>query len=208
MFVRLLMLLGFVVAVGCSRSGDHPLLNRLRNLDKEAETRFPGRFDPGLGSLGLILDKELDQSRYSSCTPINCRTFAHTGAEGVHFSLLMADNQINESSPVVITIPETGQSFIVGENLYDFLCVGFYRGYFALEQLAFHPDLTLEAFTNSNWQPTESWHSSVGYDNDDHKKQILAFLIKELGLRPWTGPERFALLQKRYAQKLLIPPQT
>jgi hypothetical protein len=205
---RLPVLLGVVVTVGCGQPGDHPLLNRLRILNKEAETRFPGRYDPGLGSLGLILDQRLDQSRYSTCTPINCRTFAHTGGEGVHFSLLMTGDTIDESSPVVITIPEIGRSFIVGENLFDFLCLGVHRGYFALEQLAFHPDLTLEAFTNSSRQPTESWHGSVGFDPDDDEKQILAFLVQELGLRPWAGPERFALLQKRHAQKLLIPPQT
>lgn len=57
----------------------HPLLDRLRELDEEAARRFPDRFDLGLGRLGLILDKQLDRSRYDGCTPRNCRTFANTG---------------------------------------------------------------------------------------------------------------------------------
>jgi hypothetical protein len=189
---------------------DHPLLGRLRQLDKEAARRFPRprHFDPGLGSLGLILDRQLDQSRYSYSTPLNCRTFAHTGGEGVHFSFLVEDGLVREGSPVVVTIPAVGgQNFAVGENLFDFLCLGVHRGYFALEQLAYHLELTLEVFTNPDWQPTESWHGSVGFVTGRESKRVLAFLTSELGLRPWPSPDRFTALQERYIGSLELPAQ-
>jgi hypothetical protein len=185
---------------------DHPLFERLRQLDKEAEHRFPGRFDPGLGSLGLILDKRLDQSRYSFSTPLNCQTFAHTGGEGVHFSFLVQEGMISESSPIVVTVPAMGgRSFVVGENLFDFLCLGAHRGFFALEQLAYYPELTLEVFTNPKWQPTASWHGSVGFVPGEERKRLLAFLKTELGLRSWPNAGRFEVLQERYAGCLELP---
>jgi hypothetical protein len=185
---------------------NHPLFERLRQLDKEAARRFPGRFDPGLGSLGLILDQKLDQSRYSFCTPLNCQTFAHTGGEGVHFSFRLQDGMVRESSPAVVTIPAMGgQNFVVGENLFDFLCLGVHRGFFALEQLAYYPELTLEVFTNPDWQSTESWHGSVGFVPGEEDRRLLAFLTSELGLRPWPNAARFALLQERYCGSLELP---
>jgi hypothetical protein len=183
---------------------DHPLLEHLRRLDKEADRRFPGGCFAGFGNLGLILDRRLEQSRYS-CTPINVRTFANTGGEGVHFSFIVRDGLVRENSPVVVTIPTLGVNFIVGETLFDFLCLGVHRGFFALEQLAYKEQLTLEVFMNPDWQPTESWHASVGFVPDDEDKSRLAFLVSELGLRPWPSPERFAVLQCQHGRSLELP---
>jgi hypothetical protein len=185
---------------------DHPLFERFQQLDKEAAQRFLGRLDRGFDRLGLILDKKLDQSRYSFCTPLNCQTFAHTGGEGVHFSFLVQDGMIRETSPVVLTVPAmSGESFVVGENLFDFLCLGVHRGFFALEQLAYYPELTLEVYINPDWQPSESWHRSVGFVPGDEKRRLLAFLTNELGLRPWPNAARFAALQERYGGLLQLP---
>jgi len=185
---------------------DHPLFERLRQLDLEAARRFPGRFDQGFGSLGLILDKKIDQSRYSFCTPVNCRTFARTGGEGVHFSFLVQDDLIRDSSPIVVTIPAMGgQSFVVGDNLFDFLCLGVHRGFFALEQLAYHQELTLAVFTRLEWEPTESWHRAVGFLPSKEDSRLLAFLKSELGLRPWSDAARFQGLQERRAGSLVLP---
>lgn len=185
---------------------NHPLLERLRQVNADAARRFPRRHDAGLGSLGLILDRELDQSRYSFCTPLNCQTFAHTGGEGVHFSFLLQDGMVRENCAVVLTIPAMfGQNFVVGENLFDFLCLGVHRGFFALEQLAYYPELTLEVFTNPNWQPTESWHGSVGFVPGEENRRLLVFMASELELRPWPDAARFALLQERYGGLLELP---
>lgn len=185
------------------RRVNHPLLQRLRQLDRQAAPRF-GRF--ALGNVGLTLNKQLDQFRYW-CTPLNCVTFANTGGEGVHFSFLLDNDEVRASSPVVVTIPEMAQTFIVGEDLFDFLCLGVHRGYFGLEQLAFYPKLTLKVFTNPEWQPTQSWHGSVGFVPTDAHKRLLAFLKSELGLKPWPNAARFAMLQKRYGSKLELPPE-
>ena len=184
---------------------DHPLLRRLRRLKKEAARRFPDELFPGFERLGLRFDRKLDQSRYSDYTPLNCRTFADTGGDGVHFSLLVLDNLICNSSPVVLTVPPAGVSLVVGEDLFDFLCLGAHRGYFALEQLAYERELTLEAFTNPEWEPSASWHVSVGLVPGEAEKRLLEYLRNELGLQPWPNAERFEALQERYVGSIEFP---
>lgn len=183
----------------------HPLFDRLRELDKEVARKFPDALFPGLDSVGLRFDRNLDESRYSNSTPLNCRTFADTGGDGVHFSFLLMGNTIRESCPVVITVPCMVSSFVVGESLFDFLCLGAHRGYFALEQLAYEMELTLEVFTDPDWQPTKPWHDSVGLVLNEEKQRLLAFLRSELGLRPWSNVARFTELQERYAGSLELP---
>ena len=64
-------------------------------------------------------------------------TFAVTGGEGVHFSLLVRNGKLTEDAPVVMTTPtpDAIQNYIVGENLRDFLCLRVNRGYFYLDFL-------------------------------------------------------------------------
>src|SRR5262245_25487922 len=102
----------------------HSLWKELCRLDKVAARKFPTKHDPGFGSLGLILANQLERCGYW-CTPQNALTFARTGGNGVHFSFIVLDGEVNESSPVVITIPNAfGEyNFIGGESLFDFLCL-------------------------------------------------------------------------------------
>jgi hypothetical protein len=198
-------------------------LQRLNQTAARKLTRPPS--DPGFGELGLILYSKLDEFRYGTFTPGNCHTFAHTGGNGVHFSFLALKGQVDEKCPVVVTNPAAGGlNFIVGENLYDFLCLGYYRGYFALEQLAYHYDLTVRVYTDPNWGATEEWHHSVGYDyraGDSYRQDfglgsssvrvpperqaLLDLLINHFGLKPWTAPERFKELEREYAEVLAEP---
>jgi hypothetical protein len=64
-------------------------------------------------------------------TPKDANPFACTGGEGVHYSLL-------PDGKVVMTVPANFQhtNFIVGNNLYEFLCLGYNVGYFVLEYLS------------------------------------------------------------------------
>lgn len=190
-------------------SCNHPTLNKLRRLDSEAARRFPAPFprDPGLGALGLIMWRGL-QHRYYPCTPLNCWTFAHTGGDGVHFSLLALDGSIREDSPVVITIPSAFpcMNLIGGENLFDFLCFGMYRGYFCLGDLECNAKLTLRACTDPSWQPSEDRDYAMGFGVDEHHGRLLALLIERFGLQPWPGPERFEELQEKYKEKMVLPP--
>lgn len=178
---------------------------RLRSLHADACKQIKQPYDRGIGCLGLILDKKLDQSRYDWCTPSNCRTFATTGGNGVHFSYLKTKSRSPGNSPIVMTNPGggSGLSYIVGENLWDFLCLGYHRGYFALEQLDYQLELTLEVFTNSRWRSTDKRHDDwVGYLLKPKQRAVLKFAIKRLQLRPWSGPQRFHELQDRYLPAL------
>jgi hypothetical protein len=187
---------------------DNPLWNRLRALDKIAARKFPANFDQGFGTLGLILDSRPRASAYS-CTPKNCLSFAYTGGEGVHFSFVAQDGKATERSPIVITIPEAFDhpNFIGGESLFDFLCLGYHRGYFALENL--DSDKCFEAYASEDWQPTTESDYHVGYVLDNHQRDVLQFLIEELGLSPWKDLKRkFKHLQKLYMPLLQIPDNT
>jgi hypothetical protein len=180
---------------------DHPLLDKLRNLDKVAARRFVGEEvdDPGFGALGLLFFREM-RTRFYPCTPKNVVSFAGTGGEGVHFSLLVEDDKATEESPVVVTIPESFENHIVGENLFDFLCLGVDRGFFALEQLhALALEKTLEVYSTPDWEPKNDSDWAVGYGVNGHQRKLLDFLATELGLVPWKDLKRkFLRLQERY----------
>ncbi|MEL6471853.1 MAG: hypothetical protein AAFQ74_19165 [Cyanobacteria bacterium J06623_4] len=97
-------------------------------------------------SLELILERPAAAWQYY-CTPKNVITFASTGCDGVHFSFLQKDRMFSDSasgieqlsrSPVVMTVPMNfeNQNIVVGENLYEFLCLGCRTGYGMLELLS------------------------------------------------------------------------
>jgi hypothetical protein len=186
-------------------------LRRLNETAARELTRPPS--DPGFGELGLILYSELDEFRYGTFTPGNCHTFAHTGGNGVHFSFLTLKGRVDEQCPVVVTNPAAGGlNFVVGENLHDFLGLGCHRGYFALEQLAYHYDLTIRVYTDANWRATDSWHYSVGYDYRpgesrlrEGRQALLDLLIEHFQLKPWNDPVRFKELERRYTGLLAEP---
>jgi len=184
---------------------NHPLFERLRQLDQEVARQFPDAMFPGVWTVGLRLDEKPDASRYTHHTPLNCRTFASTGGDGVHFSFLVRDGLVREESPVVLTVPCAAANLVVGENLFDFLSLGSRRGYFGLEQLAYAPKVAEEVYTNPDWQPSDRWHKSVGFVTDEAERGVLELLTSEFGLRPWPSPTRFAILQERYAESLELP---
>ncbi|MEM6598115.1 MAG: hypothetical protein AAF635_08095 [Cyanobacteria bacterium P01_C01_bin.69] len=86
------------------------------------------------GSIGLRLEPPKAPWRYY-CTPKNVRTFASTGQDGVHYSLLTCSELLY--SPVVMTVPMDfdNNNIIVGETLHEFLCLGSRAGYGSLESL-------------------------------------------------------------------------
>jgi hypothetical protein len=181
----------------------HPLLDALRDFDAEAAQRFPADFDNGLGQMGLLLHPRLENCGYW-CTPKNSLTFASTGGDGVHFSFIVQSDEIVEDSPVIVTVPANfgepeDANFIVADNLRNFLRFGLHRGYFALEQLAYYRDLTLEAYSSADWRPTEDWHYSVGYSLEENGQLVRDFLIERFDLTPlsYTVAE-FEALQRKF----------
>lgn len=188
----------------------HPLLDALREFDAEATRRFPTDYDNGLGQMGMLLHSKLE-NRGTWCTPKNSLTFASTGGDGVHFSFIVQDDKITENSPVIVTVPGNynGPEFanhIVAGNLRNFLRFGLHRGYFALEQLAYYRDLTLEVYSSSDWQPTEDWHYRVGYYLEQDEQRVRDALVERFNLTPlsYTVPE-FDALQNKYKPLLNYP---
>lgn len=87
--------------------------------------------------LGLLFHSRLAGPVYDE-TPRNCVPFASTGGDGVHFSYLLTDDEPNDSSPIVMTVPCAMEpNRVVGRNLRNFLGLGLHSGYFMLEQLQY-----------------------------------------------------------------------
>jgi hypothetical protein len=85
-------------------------------------------------------------------------------------------------------------NYIVGENLFDFLCLGCRNGYAELGYLHLDQTETLERYANA---PNDFF--------DDRSPGILALLENEFALSPWADvPKRFADLQSRFKQTLRI----
>lgn len=158
---------------------DHPLLLKLHEVDQHIRKNFklPRWADAGVGSVGLILNQTLENGGYW-CSPSNALTFATTGGDGDHYSLLVKGGVISETSPVVLTWPSEGAQTIVGATLYDFLCFGIHGGYFQV--LSGHTD---EPTVESNGL---LFHPHV----EDYQQNVLAYLAAELDLTPWPHSER------------------
>ena len=63
---------------------------------------------PALADLGLIMPPDPSDAltRWGYwCTPTNAWTFATTGGNGVHYSVVETDGSVSERSPVVMTVP-------------------------------------------------------------------------------------------------------
>ena len=163
---------------------DHPLLERLHDVDQHIRKTFklPRWADAGVGSVGLILYQKLENGGYW-CSPKNASTFATTGGDGDHYSLLIKDGVINETSPVVLTWPSEGEQTIVGASLYDFLCFGMHGGYFQV--LAGHTDV-----------PDVKAHELLFHSHvEDYQQEVLAYMTAQLDLKPWPHAERSVRFQ-------------
>ncbi len=138
-------------------------------------------------------------------TPINSFTFAQTGGDGVHFSLVTLEGKVLENSPVVMTVPMNyGKvNLIVGENLLEFLCLGEQLGYFFLEQLVYNEEETIEWLSH----PKEFINKEYGInpsgafppDSFLEKERLLSILRKEFELKPWNNlKSRLDELQNKF----------
>ncbi len=109
------------------------LVEQLYEFDKQVAKRtfrHPESGLHGLCGLGLGLMQPPERSYYW-CTPTNVLTFAATGGDGVHYSLLIEGDSVDDDSPVIMTLPANmGFSYGVGENLQRFLQFGYHCGYF------------------------------------------------------------------------------
>jgi hypothetical protein len=174
---------------------------KLLALDQSSRKRFSNQVAPGLECLGLRIAPELSLSGYF-CSPVNAIQFANNGAEAL-FSFMIFGGQINDSTPIVLTCVGAGEqhNFIVGKSLHEFLCLGYYRGFFVMEQLGYHTDRMLRRLTAGRWKPRLK--ADWGFGVSDEHRPVLKYVRRRLKLRPWRDPVRkFAALQRTYLPHL------
>ena len=181
--------------------------------DKESEKtkrKFSLVFDP----IGLILMRPLENMGYES-TPINSLTFAHTGGDGVHYSIVTLEGNVSEASPVVMTVPMNYPkvNLVVGENLHEFLCLGDQLGYFFLEQLVYNEAETIERllhpkeFINKEYGINPS--GAFSPDSFREKERLLSILRKEFELKSWSNlKSRLDELQNKFISMLEFRTET
>jgi len=113
-------------------------------LAREIKINFPNSY---LDYAGLIPNN--DQTFRYNPTPKNTVVFAGTGGDGVHYSILPLNTEIQ---PVVMTVPMNFGGYInefnwiLGENLNEFLSLGYYNGWFTLEQLCYNKDEAIKFY--------------------------------------------------------------
>jgi hypothetical protein len=171
--------------------------------EKEAEKTkrdFSLVFDP----IGLMLIRPLAKKYYDS-TPVNSLSFAQTGGDGVHFSLVLLSGKVSEDSPVVMTVPMNyGKvNLIVGETLIEFLSLGEQLGYFFLEQLVYNEAETIEWLINPREFISREYgvNPSGSFPPDSFREQerLLSVLREEFELKPWSNlKKRLDELQNKF----------
>lgn len=125
---------------------------------QELTEAFPGKYIDYAGTI----PQDDTWPRYF-CTPLNTTCFAATGGDGVHYSILEISTDIQ---PVVMTVPMNfGPSIrdynrILAENLSEFLSLGYYNGWFALEQCCYAPEAAISYFAGED--PNEDYQSGRG----------------------------------------------
>lgn len=146
------------------------------------------------GECGLYLTRPLVRFDYF-CTPLNTLTFASTGGDGVHYGLLSFSGVPSDQIPIVMTVPMSDQNnIVVAETLEEFLGLGYYVGWFSLEQLAYDFD---EAISYFNQPDSETW---------PEKEEELRAIRKALQIKHAAlSFERIRHLNEKYLSSLLLP---
>jgi hypothetical protein len=122
--------------------------NEVTSIALEIKKDFPNLYFDYAG----IIPEENENARYDS-SPINATVFARTGGDGVHYSILEISENIQ---PVIMTVPMNfGDSMneynlIIGENLNEFLSIGYYNGWFPIEQLCYDNKWAIEFYSKEN----------------------------------------------------------
>lgn len=96
---------------------------------------------------------------------------------------------------------------IVGETLFDFLCLGVRQGYFNLCELTYKPEEALPKYLAPGPNTQGSHQEEDDPEFEAFQRQVLAYLSDALGLYPWTNPKKFQQLQEKYVPCLKLPPE-
>ncbi|MFI5490488.1 hypothetical protein [Micromonospora echinaurantiaca] len=140
--------------------------------------------EPGyvFGPVGLCLEDPTQARAWEyDATPVNATTFASTGGDGVHFSVVNAGDR-DGAAPVVMTVPMAfdNPNHILAGSLREFLALGSWAGYFGLERLAY------------GWGRQETiTRLEAGWPPEDAGEALLLrHLAEEFDVRPWGNVER------------------
>ena len=115
----------------------------------EIQRLFPNLY---FGHAGLIPAVDENFLKYD-CSPTNTNIFAMTGGDGVQYSILEISKEIQ---PVVMTVPMNfGHSMkdynkVLAENLNEFLSIGYFNGWFPLEQLYYQNDWAIDFYSQED----------------------------------------------------------
>lgn len=122
-------------------------------------------------------------------------TFASTGGDGVHYSYLEGSEFSEGKHPIVMTLPCADENnMVIAESFEEFFGLGYFVGWFSLEQLIYQPNEAVAYLGRSN------------EELEHYAEPRLAFIREALDIRP--GPpelERLHLLKQKYYELLNIP---
>jgi hypothetical protein len=146
------------------------------------------------GECGLFLVRPLVRWEYF-CTPLNTLTFASTGGDGVHYGLLPTAGVPYDQLPVVMTVPMSDRNnIVVAETLKEFLGLGYFVGWFSLEQLSYDPDWALSYFSQPD---PDTW---------PEREEELRLIRDELAINyAALSLNRIQALNDRYLSSLVLP---
>ena len=173
-------------------------LDDLRRVDDVAMRLFAHDYlDEGLGAVGLFLQRVPSNAGYRA-TPVNSVTFGGLGVDGIHFGSVTTGAEVDPQAPVVLTNPvafdDPNPNVIVGESLWDFLCLGRSHGFANLANL---PDV--DAVVEFYSRPPGP------FEFDPRIPHVLDLMAEELDLQPWKDVRgRFADLRDRFVGRLEV----
>jgi hypothetical protein len=175
----------------------HPVLRSLLEFDAEVAQAPRVELGEALAPIGLLLHD--DVGGYW-CTPTNAVGFASTGGDGVHYSLLRLPDRPEVDWPVVMTVPMQSDlpNLVVGSSLQEFLALGCFYGYFALDALVYAERDQTIAELERGAPLQDSW---------PEKERLLSALRERFTLEPWRGVGgRLEQLQREYGPLLEVAP--
>lgn len=120
----------------------------VKEVSIQVEEEFPNLYFDYAG----IIPEPDENARYNP-TPINTKVFSRTGGDGVHYSILELSENLQ---PVIMTVPMNfgspinSYNRILGENLNEFLSIGYYNGWFPIEQLCYDDKEAIEFYAGEN----------------------------------------------------------
>jgi hypothetical protein len=169
-------------------------LRRFHQVASDAATKFGSSTDSVFDPCGLILELPPVEGHYW-CTPTNAITFASTGGDGVHYSYMKDFDSSDGKLPIIMTLPCADENnVVIAESFEEFLNLGYFVGWFSLEQLVYQEERAISYFT----KPDEELR--------DYAEDRLEFLREALQLRPVPPQmQRLSWLKDQYFGLIQIP---